>query len=70
MRRGFHSIGVEDNDVLVFSELMDSASLFLTANRDNVYFITYIDVSDGPTVLDISAFGPRHQRHRHRAGAH
>ena len=32
MRRGFLSIGVEDNDVLAFPELMDSASLFLTAN--------------------------------------
>ena len=68
MRRGFHSIGVEDNDVLVFSELMDSASSFLTANCATVYLITFIDVTERPMVLDISAFGPRHQRHRHRAG--
>jgi hypothetical protein len=32
MHKGFLSIGVEDNSVLLFSELMDSASLFLTAN--------------------------------------
>jgi hypothetical protein len=30
IRRGFLSIGVEDNDILAFPELMDSASLFLT----------------------------------------
>ena len=30
IRRGFLSVGVEDNDVLIFPELMDSASLFLT----------------------------------------
>jgi len=28
MREGFLSIGVEDNSVLLFSDLMDSASLF------------------------------------------
>jgi hypothetical protein len=28
IRQGFLSIGVEDNSVLLFSELMDSASLF------------------------------------------
>src|SRR5580704_9857748 len=28
--QGFHSIGVEDNSVLIFSNLMDAKSLFLT----------------------------------------
>jgi hypothetical protein len=37
MRRGFLGIGVEDNDVLAFPELMDSQSLFLTANCDTTY---------------------------------
>lgn len=32
VRKGFLEIGVQDDDVLVFSELMDSQSLFLTAN--------------------------------------
>ena len=33
MRNGLESVGVEDNGgVLLFSELMDSQSLFLTAN--------------------------------------
>jgi hypothetical protein len=58
MHEGFLSIGVEDNSVLLFSELMDSASLFLTANCDTIYFISFIDLTDGPMVLDIPPFGP------------
>ena len=38
IRRGFLSVGVEDNQILMFPELMDSASLFLTANSDTIYF--------------------------------
>ena len=66
MRRGFRSIGAEDNDVLLFSELMDSASLFLTANCDTFYFLGFVDLSDGPMVVDVpplAAVGnPRHDR--------
>jgi len=58
MHQGFLSIGVRDNEILLFSELMDSASLFLTANCDTVYFITFLDLSDGPMVLDVPPFGP------------
>lgn len=58
LHRGFLSIGVQDNEILLFSELMDSASLFLTANCDTVYFVGCIDLSEGPMVLDIPAFGP------------
>ena len=57
MRRGLLSIGVEDNSVLVFSELMDSASLFLTANCDTTYAIAFVDLSDGPMVIDVPALG-------------
>ena len=32
IRKGFHDVGVEDNHVLLFSELMGSESVFLTAN--------------------------------------
>jgi hypothetical protein len=58
VRDGFLSIGVEDNDLLIFSELMDSASLFLTANCDTVYFVGCIDLNDGPMVLEVPPFGP------------
>src|SRR5664279_3761726 len=37
MREGLHSVGAEDNSFVIFSNLMDSKSLFLTANADNIY---------------------------------
>ena len=49
---GFRSIGLEDNQILVFPRLMDSKSLFLTANADTVYFIGFLDLSKGPMVLE------------------
>ena len=58
MRRGFASAGVEDNTFTFFPDLMDSASLFLTANSDTVYFWGFIDLSDGPMVLDIPPLDP------------
>jgi hypothetical protein len=58
LRRGFRSAGVEDNAFTLFPELMDSASLFLTANSDTVYFWGFVDLSDGPMVLDVPALGP------------
>jgi hypothetical protein len=57
LREGFLSIGVEDNSVLMFSDLMDSASLFLTANCDTVYFLSFVDLTDGPMVLDVPPLG-------------
>jgi hypothetical protein len=51
-RKGFLGVGGEDNTVLIFSELMDSKSLFLTANADTVYFISFVDLSQGPTVVE------------------
>jgi hypothetical protein len=52
LHKGFQSIGVKDNEVLVFSELMDAKSVFLTANADTVYFLGVIDLSNGPMVLE------------------
>jgi hypothetical protein len=55
MRRGFQSIGVEDNSVLIFSDLMDSQSLFLTANCDTLYALSFVDLSNGPMVVEVPA---------------
>src|SRR5271167_3349607 len=52
IREGNLSIGVKDNEIIVFSELMDAKSLFLTANADTVYFLGFIDLSNGPMVLE------------------
>ena len=52
IRQGFLNAGVMDGDVLIFSELMDSRSLFLTANADTVYFLAFLDLSNGPLVME------------------
>jgi hypothetical protein len=52
IRRGFLSIGAEDNTVVIFSELMDAKSLFLTANADTVYYLAVVDLTKGPMVVE------------------
>ena len=53
MHNGLLAAGVEDNGgVLLFSGLMDSQSLFLTANADTVYYIFTINLEDGPKVIE------------------
>jgi len=52
LRKGFLDIGVKDNEILVFSRLMDAKSLFLTANADTVYFGGILDLTQGPMVLE------------------
>ena len=52
LRKGMQDIGVKANEVLVFSELMDARSLFLTANADTVYVMGYLDLTKGPVVIE------------------
>jgi len=51
LRKGLVDAGVHDGDVLITRRLLDSRSLFLTANADTVYFMTYLDLSDGPILM-------------------
>ena len=52
IHKGFLDAGVKDNEILVFSKLMDANSLFLTANADTVYFVGMLDLTNGPMVLE------------------
>jgi hypothetical protein len=52
LRTGLQSVGVKDNEVIVFSEMMDAKSLFLTANADTIYVIGALDLTKGPMVLE------------------
>jgi hypothetical protein len=52
IRKGFQDAGIADGDVVIFSELMDSRSLYLTANADTVYFWSFHDLSQGPLVFE------------------
>ncbi|WP_414645903.1 DUF1254 domain-containing protein [Bradyrhizobium sp. 26S5] len=53
LHKGLLSAGVKDNEVLVFSELMDAKSLYLTANADTVYSMGMLDLTKGPMVLEV-----------------
>jgi len=50
---GLLNMGVEDNTLVVFSELLDSKSLFLTANTDTPYLWGIIELSKGPMVFEV-----------------
>lgn len=50
--KGFEAIGAKPGDVVIFSKLMDSRSLFLTANADTVYYLAGLDLSNGPVVVE------------------
>jgi hypothetical protein len=52
IRKGFHDIGAEDDSVVIFSDLMDAKSLFLTANADTIYYLSAVDLSKGPMVIE------------------
>jgi hypothetical protein len=53
IHKGLLDAGAKDNEgVLLFSGLMDSQSLFLTANADTVYYIFTINVKEGPMVIE------------------
>jgi hypothetical protein len=52
MRTGFQKLGAINGSILIFENLLDSKSLFLTGNTDSVYFSTWLNLKDGPLVLE------------------
>ena len=54
---GLNSTGAADNTVVIFSELMDANSLFLTANADTVYYMAVMDLTKGPIVIEQPPMG-------------
>jgi hypothetical protein len=55
--KGFQSIGAEDNTPIIFSDLMDARSLFLTANADTIYYMAVVNLSKGPMVVEQPPMG-------------
>ena len=60
VRRALGSSGPANQTVMISEQLMDSKSLFLTANTTTPYSVAWLDISAGPLVLEIpsSALGP------------
>lgn len=52
IRKGLQSVGVKDNEAIIFSELMDAKSLWLTTNADTIYAVGALDLTKGPMVLE------------------
>jgi hypothetical protein len=53
LREGFRSQGATNNQtVLIMESLMDSRSLFLTANTETVYNMMWLDSKQGPLVFE------------------
>jgi len=52
LRTGFQSIGADGNSVVIFSDLLDSRSVFLTGNADTIYYISILDLTKGPIVIE------------------
>lgn len=54
LRDGHHAVGVSKfNQVGIFESLMDSRSLWLTANTETVYASSFFDLGDvGPVVIE------------------
>ena len=48
--RGF---GPDNQTVLIFESLMDSRSLFLTANTESIYAVAWLNLKDGPIVVEV-----------------
>jgi hypothetical protein len=57
MRAGLEGFGATAaNKIVIFDDLADSNSLFLTGNTDTVYALAVLDLQrDGPTVVEIPA---------------
>lgn len=52
IRAGLRDAGATGSTVGVFQQLMDSRSIFLTANSETIYFVNWMDLKDGPVVVE------------------
>jgi hypothetical protein len=52
IREGLRKVGAVGNTIGVFEDLMDSKSLFLTPNSETIYFWNWMDLKDGPVVVE------------------
>jgi len=52
VREGFREVGSVDGTVGIYENLMDSKSLFLTPNTESIYAMTWLDLNDGPVIVE------------------
>jgi len=53
LREGFRTQGADNNQtVLIMENLLDSKSLFLTPNTETIYNLMWLDLKNGPLVIE------------------
>jgi hypothetical protein len=52
VREGIRRFGPDNETVVIFENLLDSKSLFLTPNTESVYALAWIDLRNGPIVIE------------------
>jgi hypothetical protein len=52
IRAGIRHYGPDNQTTILFESLMDSKSLFLTANTESVYAWSWLNLKDGPMVVE------------------
>ena len=52
LRAGSRAVGAVNGTVGIFQDLMDSKSLFITANAESIYYAAWIDLKNGPIVIE------------------
>jgi hypothetical protein len=53
MREGLRAFGPDNQTVLITESLMDSRTLFLTANTETIYNTVWLDTKAGPLVIEV-----------------
>jgi len=53
MRKGLRALGPDNQTVAIFEELMDSKTLFLTANTTTIYNFVWLNTKEGPLVIEM-----------------
>ncbi len=54
-RTALRAFGPDNKTVIIFDSLMDSRSLFLTANTESIYALGWLNLKDGPVVVESPA---------------
>jgi hypothetical protein len=52
VRKALRTFGPDNHTVLLFESLMDSKTLFLSGNTDTVYAMAWLDLRNGPVVVE------------------
>ena len=52
-RRGLREVGCVGGTLGIFESLMDSKTLLLTPNTDSIYATTWLDLKNGPVVIEV-----------------